>query len=289
MERFAIDIHVHTSEVSGCGQVEAAEAVRMYQSAGYQGIMVTDHFHRQYFESLNLKSWEDQIDRYLEGYRKAGEEGRRIGMEVLLGIEFRNFETDNDFLVIGITEKFLYEHPYIYNLPLEQAIDLFHENDMLVIQAHPARGKIVDMKDGHVFAGFKSGQMMQILEENPDIGEMPYEMGDIPYEKAMRLLESSEPDSLKLPLKLKVCDLLCEDRLDGIEVYNGNCNWIQDPDKIRRILERHPEYIRTSASDFHEKCHLARGGMVLDRRVTNSEELAAVLRSGGILERIQSK
>lgn len=289
MERFAIDIHVHTSEVSGCGQVEAAEIVRLYQSAGYQGIMVTDHFHRQYFESLKLETWEAQVERYLEGYRKAKEEGLRIGMEVLLGIEFRNFETDNDFLVIGITEKFLYEHPYIYNLPLAQAIDLFHENGMLVIQAHPARCKIVDVKDGRIFAGYKSGQMLQILEENPEMGELPYEMGELPYTEAMKALESGAADSLKMPLKLKVCELLCEDKLDGIEVYNGNCNWIQDPEKIRNILERHPEYIQTSASDFHEKCHLARGGMVLNQRVTNSEELAAVLRRGGILERIQSR
>ena len=53
-----------------------------------------------------------------------------------------------------------------------------------------------------------------------------------------------------MPLKLKVCDLMCEDKLDGIEAYNGNCNWVQEPEKVKEILERHPEYIQISASDF---------------------------------------
>lgn len=287
-ERFTIDMHVHTSEVSRCGQVEAAEVVRMYQSAGYQGIMITDHFHGEYFESLPDAGWEARVESYLEGYRRAKKEGQRIGMEVLLGIEFRNFETDNDFLVVGITEKFLYEHPYIYKLPLGQAIDLFHENGMLVIQAHPARCKIVDLKDGRIFTGYRSSEMMRILEENPEIGGIPCEMGNVPYEEALKVLESSGADSRNMPLKLRICELMCGEKLDGIEVYNGNCNWIQDPETICDILRRHPDYIQTSASDFHEPCHLARGGLVLDRRVSSSEELAAVLR-GGILERIESR
>ena len=127
MEKFLIDIHVHTSEVSGCGQVKAEDAVKMYHSAGYQGLMITDHFHKQYFDGLKLESWEKKIDRYLEGYHKAQKEGQRLGMEILLGMEFRNCETDNDFLIIGVTEDFLYTHPDLYELPLTKAIDLFHQ------------------------------------------------------------------------------------------------------------------------------------------------------------------
>lgn len=65
-----------------------------------------------------------ETERYLEGYHRAREEGERIGLDVLLGIEFRNFESDNDDLVVGITEDFIYEYPETYNLPLGQTIDL---------------------------------------------------------------------------------------------------------------------------------------------------------------------
>lgn len=167
MEQFTIDTHIHTSEVSACARVEAAEVVKLYRSAGYQALMITDHYHRTYFESLHLESWEAQVERYLEGYGIARREGQRYGMEILLGIEYRNVETDNDFLVFGVTEEFLYENPRLYELPLEKAIDLFHENRMLVIQAHPVRCKIIDVKDGHLFTGLDSEQMLQILKENP--------------------------------------------------------------------------------------------------------------------------
>ena len=44
-KQFKLDIHVHTSETSSCGQVSAQEAVRLYEQAGYDGIIITDHYH----------------------------------------------------------------------------------------------------------------------------------------------------------------------------------------------------------------------------------------------------
>ena len=38
-----IDVHVHTSEVSGCGQLPGAEMARLYKQAGYDAIVITDH------------------------------------------------------------------------------------------------------------------------------------------------------------------------------------------------------------------------------------------------------
>ena len=279
MERFLIDIHVHTSEVSGCGQVKAEDGVRMYHSAGYQGLMITDHFHKQYFESLKPESWEKKIDQYLEGYHKAQKEGQRLGMEILLGMEFRNCETDNDFLIIGVTEEFLYTHPFLYELPLTKAIDVFHQHGMLVIQAHPVRCRIVGMEEGKLYTQYRTEEMLHMLEKYPDMEEMPYDQG-------MKMLKSTPVDSWKMPLKLKVCDLLCEDKLDGIESYNGNCNWMQYSQSVESILDRHPEYIQISASDFHEPEHLARGGIVLNKRVKTSQELKEALIKGDILERI---
>ena len=80
MEKFLIDMQVQTSEVSACGQVKAEDGVRMIHSAGYQGMMITDHFHKQYFENLNLESWEKKIDRYL-GRVSQGESGRSASRE----------------------------------------------------------------------------------------------------------------------------------------------------------------------------------------------------------------
>ena len=82
-KQFKLDIHVHTSETSSCGQVSAQEAVRLYEQAGYDGIIITDHYHREYFNSLGNLTWNDKIDCYLKGYRSSkgkneGFSGNRI-------------------------------------------------------------------------------------------------------------------------------------------------------------------------------------------------------------------
>ena len=46
MEKFLLDMHMHTKETSSCGEVPAAEVGRLYKEAGYQGIMITDHYHK---------------------------------------------------------------------------------------------------------------------------------------------------------------------------------------------------------------------------------------------------
>ncbi|CCZ35347.1 putative uncharacterized protein [Firmicutes bacterium CAG:646] len=141
---------------------------------------------------------------------------------------------------------------------------------MLVIQAHPVRCRIVGIEAGKLYTEYRSEQMLHILEANPEMEEMSYNEG-------MKMLKNTPVEQWKMPLKLKVCDLMCEDKLDGIEAYNGNCNWVQEPEKVKEILERHPEYIQISASDFHGPEHLARGGIVLDRRVKTSQELKDAL------------
>ena len=75
--------------------------------------------------------------------------------------------------------------------------------------------------------------------------------------------------------------------LDGIEIYNGNTQWAQEPDKIDRILREHPEYLRVSASDFHEAAHLGRGGMVLEQRAADSRELKQILSRKRVMDWIR--
>lgn len=280
MDKYKFDMHVHTSETSGCGGVAAVDVVRSYHEAGYQGIMISDHYHKVYFDGLKDMDMYQKIEHYLEGYRSAKAEGERLGLDVVLGIEFRNIETDNDFLIVGITEEFLHAFPETYNLPLKQAIDLFHEHGMLVIQAHPVRFRIQNMKDGKPFSGYRNHQMLEMLREKPEIEEISFQE----WEEAVK---NHTFEKYKFPLKLRVCRLQCEDELDGIEVYNGNYHWAQEPEQILQIMKRHPEYIQTSASDFHEPGHLARGGMVFNCRVKNSFELKKALLENGIIERIQ--
>lgn len=275
IQEFKFDMHVHTSETSGCGQVPAKEVVHLYHDIGYQGIMITDHFHKEYFDSLGNLGDKEKIEQYLSGYHMARAEGEEIGLNVVLGIEFRNIETDDDFLIVGMTEDFLYQYPRCYELPLERAIHLFHSNGMLVIQAHPVRFAIMDWKDGKLCRYGTWKEMQEIKKKNPKL-PMIYQ------EQWKQIQMENREKEVKTPFILQVCTLRCEDLLDGIESCNGNVGWAQDLDEVEHILMRHPKYLRISASDFHENSHLAQGGLILDREISDSRQLKEALLDGGI-------
>ena len=279
--RYRFDTHVHTSETSACGKVSGRDVAWCYRAAGYQGIMITDHYHKAYFDSLGQVSAEEKVEAYLTGYREAKAEGDRIGLDVILGMEFRNTETDDDFLIIGVTEEFLYQHPLSYELPLSQAIELFHQNGMLVIQAHPVRFAVAPDPGWEMLGSFRNQEMLAMTEQYPDMPRVSFSQWSKQKKQGM---EGTYP----YPLRLQVCSLRLEDQLDGIEVYNGNFHWTQSPEEIRQILERHPEYIKTSGSDYHEAGHLARGGIWLSRRARTADELRQALTDGCIADWICS-
>ena len=126
---------MHTSEVSVCAKLTAPEMAELYIQAGYHTVVVTNHYSPTTVEAMG-KDW--SIDRYLVGYRKMKEyaKGR---LHVLLGAELRFLGGNNDYLLYGLTEKFLYEHPDLHKMSLNTFSPLARENGILLIQAHPFR------------------------------------------------------------------------------------------------------------------------------------------------------
>ncbi len=138
-KKYKYEIHCHTSEVSGCGKVKAEDVVRTHYNAGFTGIAITDHYHSFFFDKLSDMTWEEKIDKYLEGYRAAKKTAEQLDMDIVLGMELRFTENCNDYLVYGITEKFLYDNPELYKMDSAIFYELAKKNDLVVYQAHPFR------------------------------------------------------------------------------------------------------------------------------------------------------
>jgi len=138
---FKLDPHVHTDESSGCGQIPAAILVERYKTMGYDGIIITDHLHEGFAAGVKASDhWTACIDAFLKGYRTAKKKGKALGLTVLLGAELRFTQSKGeDFLLYGINEDFLYNHPHLYE---GTPADFFHKygDELLLIQAHPFRG-----------------------------------------------------------------------------------------------------------------------------------------------------
>ncbi len=137
--KYVYEAHFHTSDVSTCAHISAADAVELYKKAGYSGVVVTDHFSLDCFENKYPgNTWEEKIDYFLSGYRNAKKQETE-SFSVMLGIELRFPENDNDYLVYGLDEQFLYDHEEIINMTAKQFKKLAEQNNITVIQAHPFR------------------------------------------------------------------------------------------------------------------------------------------------------
>ena len=137
------EIHCHTSESSACAKVDAVSVVRIHKKAGFEGICITDHYHKEFHEKYGGLDAKEIIDKYLLGYRLAVAEGKRIGLKVLLGMEIRFPGSPNDYLVYGITENMFYENPYMFEMGIEGFSLMARASGLLLIQAHPFRDNMV--------------------------------------------------------------------------------------------------------------------------------------------------
>lgn len=140
---YKYELHLHTSECDLVAQSSGAECVRLYHEAGYDGMVVTNHYFATFFDwfadELQGADHRRIIDRLLRGYCNAREEGEKRGFTVLVGAEVRFADSANDYLIYGADEDFFYNAPLLHRLSgVEELISLLPEN-VLVVQAHPFR------------------------------------------------------------------------------------------------------------------------------------------------------
>ena len=142
---YKIEGHCHTSESSPCAKTNAKEVVKLYSEANYDGIIITDHFSYSVFKDND--SWDNIVNKFLKGYRIAKEEADKFNIKIYLGMEIRFLDSNNDFLVYGIDEEFLFNNPWLYMKDLKY-LDKICKDKYLIIQAHPYRwdNTLVDIK-----------------------------------------------------------------------------------------------------------------------------------------------
>lgn len=136
---FKTETHLHTSEVSPCGRLTAAELMEYYAKGGYSTVFVSDHFSIYFTYFLRDMPWEKKIDEFFAGYRAARAAGEPLGITVLPSAEVELTYFKNHYLIYGDVEAFLKKHENICELPLEEFYRVAREDGILVVQAHPHR------------------------------------------------------------------------------------------------------------------------------------------------------
>lgn len=156
MPRF--ELHVHTSECDIAAHTGAAELVRIYHAAGYDGMVITDHYFWQFFDwfSQELKGADHRtaMARRLKGYYAARNEGEKLGMTILPGAELRFNKSPygiNDFLILGCDEEFFLTAPRLHELTSLEALNALLPPEACVVLAHPFREGMTVMNPAPLF------------------------------------------------------------------------------------------------------------------------------------------
>lgn len=134
---YLYDTHVHTSEASACAKNTGAEMVRAYKSAGYSGVIITDHFFYGNTAIDRALPWTDWVNAFCLGYEHAYEEGQKIGLNVFFGWEAGYNGTE--FLIYGLDKQWLLDHPEIKDATIAEQFELVHQGGGMIIHAHPYR------------------------------------------------------------------------------------------------------------------------------------------------------
>ena len=139
---YKLEPHLHTYPVSSCSKLEADELIRLHKEAGYDTVIISDHFSRYHYARLEIDlrqtmTWEQYVDRFLTGYETAKAAGEKYGVRVLFSVEL-SLGVDH-FLLYGAGKDFLLSRKDLFDLTAEELYAHTRAHGVTVIQAHPLR------------------------------------------------------------------------------------------------------------------------------------------------------
>ena len=133
------ELHMHTSDTSLCGKSPAADMVAAYKQKGFTGVVVTDHLMNVQSHAEPETDWNRRVEKQLAGYYAALEAGEKLGLTVYCGWELTYQDNAEDYLTLGLSPQFLYDHPWLERYDIEKYRDAVHAAGGILVRAHPYR------------------------------------------------------------------------------------------------------------------------------------------------------
>ncbi len=183
------ETHCHIAPISVCSRLNVQQCIEKYVKCGFDVLTVTNHYNRSYIErnGVEPKEW---LELYIQAYHDAVEEGKKQGIEIFMGTEvtvaahYNNYYRERyseeylkqnyaDYILLGVTEKFLLDSPLLFDLDQKDLYAVCRESGVLLIQAHPLRTeqhhslKDLSLLDGleiNGCVGFQTAEEEKILK-----------------------------------------------------------------------------------------------------------------------------
>lgn len=146
-----IELHAHSKEISSCGKLSVEELLELYRNAGYDGIVLTNHFNRETALRLSKENNGDFEEIFHSAYEKMALLGKNMAIQVFYGYEIRFDGSSNDYLVYGMDRETAKEYDKLFQMTPEEFGSLAKEKGFLFYQAHPFRNGMTIVKPSYLF------------------------------------------------------------------------------------------------------------------------------------------
>ncbi len=148
-----LEIHCHTLYGSSCGKADSETIVNRYLDEGYNGVIITNHYCEDAFESYKGDNKKEKLDFYFNLYEDVKRIGERKGLKVFLGSEIK-IENRTDYLLFGFEKSLFYDNKPLYEFAQKELFNLAEKNGLFFGQAHPFR-KGITVGDPNLMHGME--------------------------------------------------------------------------------------------------------------------------------------
>ncbi len=142
---YKYELHLHSKLTSKCAASESFEYVAAAKEKGYAGMVFTNHFFRGNSAIDKSLPWRDFVGFYEKDYLLAKEEGERLDIDVIFGIE-EGYGNGKECLIYGLTPEDFAECSDFPKMPIDEISAFVRSKNGIIACAHPyrARGYIKD-------------------------------------------------------------------------------------------------------------------------------------------------
>ena len=132
-----IDFHAQSKGISKCCQIDGKDMVLLTKNSGMDGVILTNHYDKSYLIENDANEF---AKRYTDDFYYVQKDGEKRGFKVYFGIEVTMAKHNNvHMLVYGVDCDFVLKYPNLYDYTQQELYELVHQNNGILVQAHPYR------------------------------------------------------------------------------------------------------------------------------------------------------
>ena len=136
--KYTTELHAHSFPVSACGELRSHEVVAAYKQAGATSLVLTNHLNPLWISDDPDAAAEEYLSDYL-----CAKESAAGDINVILGVEIRFPENDNDYLIYGVEEDDVKEFIKLLPYGIKNFYKEVKSDKNIIVQAHPFRKNMV--------------------------------------------------------------------------------------------------------------------------------------------------